>query len=83
MFKELLQTQTMKELQKEMPNRMSELSNSEFLSIYETELHFITSNNKIKSEIQMNLDKWRTRLQIALAEQGFVEVDEDLQEETR
>lgn len=79
MFKHMMTTPIFDELQKKIPEKIEQglYSNEEEIKILEMEGHFITSNHRIKSEIQQNLDKWEYKLKIALAEQGYITEEEE------
>ena len=60
----------------ELQNRLSQFNNQEFISLYKIEKNYEIQVEQLKSDIKINLDKWKSKVDIALLNNGF-----DIEEE--
>jgi len=60
----------------ELQNRLSNFTNQEFVTLYKIEKNYELQVEQLKTDIKINLDKWKSRIDIALLNNGF-----DIEEE--
>ena len=63
---------TEQELQTRLPN----LTDQDFITLHKIERNYELSLEQLKADIQINLDKWKSKVDIALLNNGF-DIEED------
>lgn len=60
----------------ELQNRLSKFTDQDFITLYKIEKNYELSLERLKADIKINLDKWKSKVDIALLNNGY-----DIEEE--
>ena len=60
----------------ELQKRIQTISDTDFISLYKIEQNYNLSLEQLKADIKINLDKWKSKVDIALLNNGF-DIEED------
>ena len=60
----------------ELQNRLSKFTDQDFISLYKIEKNYELQIEQLKTDIKINLDKWKSKVDITLLNNGF-DIEED------
>lgn len=61
---------------KELLTRLPNLTDQDFITLHKIERNYELQIEQLKADIKMNLDKWKSKVDIALLNNGF-DIEED------